>query len=99
MASITGHDGRVGPAPLRRQVEAERADLDAALAEVLASGRYLLGEQAEAFETEFAAELGAAHAVGVASGTDALELVLRALGVGKDDEVITQANTCVPTVA
>jgi dTDP-4-amino-4,6-dideoxygalactose transaminase len=99
MASITGNDARVAPAPLRRQVEAERARLDAALAGVLESGRYLLGEQLERFEAELAVTLGAAHAVGVASGTDAIELALRALGVGPGDEVVTQANTCLPTVA
>jgi dTDP-4-amino-4,6-dideoxygalactose transaminase len=80
-------------------VEAERAEVDAALAEVLDSGSFVLGEQGEGFEAEFAAELGAAHAIGVASGTDAIELALRALDVGSEDEVITQANTCVPTVA
>jgi dTDP-4-amino-4,6-dideoxygalactose transaminase len=99
MASITGNDARVAPAPLRRQVEAERGQLDAALAGVLESGRYLLGEQLERFEAELAVALGATHAVGVASGTDAIELALRALGVGPGDEVVTQANTCLPTVA
>jgi dTDP-4-amino-4,6-dideoxygalactose transaminase len=99
MATITGNDERVALAPLRRQVEAERADLDAALAAVLDSGRFVLGRQVERFEEEFAAATGAPHAVGVASGTDAIELALRALGVGPDDEVVTQANTCIPTVA
>jgi dTDP-4-amino-4,6-dideoxygalactose transaminase len=62
------------------------------------SGRFLLGEEGEAFEREFAAACGAAHAVGVASGTDAIELALRAVGLQRGDEVVTQANTCVPTV-
>ena len=52
-----------------------------------------------AFEEEFAAALGAKHAVGVASGTDAIELALRALDVGPGDDVITQANTCIPTIS
>jgi dTDP-4-amino-4,6-dideoxygalactose transaminase len=99
MATTTGNSERVAPAPLQRQVEAERAELDAALAAVLDSGRYLLGEQLELLETELAGAFGAAYAVGVASGTDAIELALRALGVGQGDEVVTQANTCLPTVA
>jgi dTDP-3-amino-3,4,6-trideoxy-alpha-D-glucose transaminase len=66
---------------------------------VLERGWFVLGEEVEAFEAEFAQHLGAGDAVGVASGTDAIELALRALGIGSGDEVITQANTCVPTVA
>lgn len=76
-----------------------RHEIDSAVADVLDSGWYVLGEQGRTFEAEFASYCGAAHAVGVASGTDAIELALRALGIGPDDEVITQANTCVPTVA
>jgi dTDP-4-amino-4,6-dideoxygalactose transaminase len=57
------------------------------------------GAAVEEFERAWAEYCGAAHAVGVASGTDALELALRAGGVGPGDEVITAANTCVPTVA
>jgi dTDP-3-amino-3,4,6-trideoxy-alpha-D-glucose transaminase len=83
---------------LRREVAAIRPELDAAIARVLDSGRFLLGEETAAFEEEFARASGTAHAVGVASGTDAVELALRAVGVGPGDEVITQANTCVPTV-
>jgi dTDP-4-amino-4,6-dideoxygalactose transaminase len=83
---------------LGRQVAAMRGELEAATARVLESGRFLLGEEGEALEREFAAACGAAHAVGVASGTDAVELALRAVGVQPGDEVVTQANTCVPTV-
>lgn len=83
---------------LRREDAAIRAELDAAIGRVLDSGRFLLGEEGRAFEREFAAAMGAGHAVGVASGTDAVELALRAVGVGPGDEVVTQANTCVPTV-
>jgi dTDP-3-amino-3,4,6-trideoxy-alpha-D-glucose transaminase len=83
---------------LGRQVAAMRDELEAATARVLDSGRFLLGEEGEALEREFAAACGAAHAVGVASGTDAVELALRAAGVQPGDEVVTQANTCVPTV-
>ena len=84
---------------LGRGVAELRHELDAALARVLSSGWFVLGREGKAFEEEFAAAAGAAHAVGVGSGTDAIELALRALGLGPGDEVVTQANTCVPTVA
>ena len=84
---------------LGRGVAALRTELDAAVARVLDSGWFVLGGEGRAFEEEFAASLGAAHAVGVASGTDAIELALRALELSPGDEVVTQANTCVPTVA
>jgi dTDP-4-amino-4,6-dideoxygalactose transaminase len=71
----------------------------ASLTAVLDSGSLILGPSVRQFEREFAAYCGAASAVGVASGTDALALALEALGVGPGDEVITVANTCVPTVA
>lgn len=67
--------------------------------EVLASGWYLQGAQNAAFEQEFAGYLGAAHAVGTGSGTDALELALRVCGVGPGDAVATVAHTAVATVA
>jgi dTDP-4-amino-4,6-dideoxygalactose transaminase len=60
---------------------------------VLRSGRYILGPEVEAFEAEFAAHLGVRHCVGVANGTDALTIALRALGVGKGDEVVVPALT------
>jgi dTDP-4-amino-4,6-dideoxygalactose transaminase len=60
---------------------------------VLESGHYVLGPEVEAFEAELAAWAGAAHAVGVASGTDALTIALRALGVGPGDEVVVPALT------
>jgi dTDP-3-amino-3,4,6-trideoxy-alpha-D-glucose transaminase len=85
-------------ADLRRESAALRAELEAAIARVVDSGRYLLGEEVSSFEAEFGVAVGAEHAVGVASGTDAVELALRAVGVEAGDEVITQANTCVPTV-
>lgn len=55
---------------------------------VLESGRYILGPEVEAFEAEFAAYLGVRHCVGVANGTDAITIALRALGVAEDDEVV-----------
>jgi dTDP-4-amino-4,6-dideoxygalactose transaminase len=73
--------------------------IDAAIARVLASGQYILGSEVEAFEAEFAAWLGVGHAVGVGSGTDALELALRASGIGPGDLVFTVSHTAVATVA
>ena len=63
------------------------------IAAVVRSGRYILGPEVAAFETEFAAHLGAKHCVGVANGTDALTIALRALGVAPGDEVIVPSFT------
>jgi dTDP-3-amino-3,4,6-trideoxy-alpha-D-glucose transaminase len=60
---------------------------------VLESGRFILGPEVEAFESEFADFVGAEHCVGLANGTDALEIGLRALGVGPGDEVVVPAFT------
>lgn len=76
-----------------------RVELDDALATVLGGDRFIGGPRVEEFERGFAAFCGAGEAVGVANGTDAIELALRALGVGAGDEVVTVANTCIPTVA
>jgi dTDP-4-amino-4,6-dideoxygalactose transaminase len=69
------------------------SDLHAAAARVIDSGWYVLGAELEAFEAEFAALCGVPHALGVGSGLDAIELALRALGVGPGDEVIVPAHT------
>jgi dTDP-4-amino-4,6-dideoxygalactose transaminase len=74
-------------------VAALRAELDAAIARVLDSGRYILGPEVSAFEEEFAAYCGARHAVGVANGTDAITIALRAMGVGPGDEVVVPSFT------
>jgi len=84
---------------LAREVGELRPALDGALARVLDSGRFVGGEEVERFERAFAGFCGASHAVGVASGTDAVSIALEAVGVRPGDEVITAANTCVPTVA
>lgn len=78
---------------------AARARIDRAVARVLASGRYILGPEVAAFEREFAAYIGCRHAVGVASGTDALTLALRALDLPPGATVATVAHTAVATVA
>lgn len=78
---------------------AHRRLIDDALRQTLDSGWYVLGEQVTAFELEFSAYLGAAHCVGVANGTDALTLALKACGIGAGDAVITVSHTAVATVA
>lgn len=74
---------------LSMQLRDDAADVQAAIARVVASGWFVLGPEVEQFEREFAAASGAAHAVGVGTGTDAIALALMALGIGKGDEVIT----------
>jgi dTDP-4-amino-4,6-dideoxygalactose transaminase len=78
---------------------AHAAEIDAAVARALRSGWYILGAEGRAFETSFAAWLGAAHAVGCGNGTDALALALRALDVGPGSAVATVSHTAVATVA
>jgi dTDP-4-amino-4,6-dideoxygalactose transaminase len=90
---------RVPFADPKRAVTALVGDLRAAVDRVLESGSYVLGDQVRGFETELATAFGASSAVGLASGTDAIELAIRALGLKSGAEVVTQANTCVPTVA
>jgi dTDP-4-amino-4,6-dideoxygalactose transaminase len=75
-----------------------REELDDAFAAVVSRGRFVGGPALERFEERFADFCGVPHAVGANSGTDALALALRALGVGLGEEVITPANTCVATV-
>jgi dTDP-3-amino-3,4,6-trideoxy-alpha-D-glucose transaminase len=70
-----------------------RGELDAAIARVVDSGRFILGPEVAAFEREWAAYCGAAHAIGVANGTDALTIALRAMGVGPGDEVVVPSFT------
>jgi len=72
-------------------------DVFEVLRRVVAAGRYILGPEVAAFEREFAAYCGVDGAVGLDSGTSALELALRALGIGPGDEVVTQANTFIAT--
>jgi dTDP-4-amino-4,6-dideoxygalactose transaminase len=82
---------------LPAQYQRIRAEMDAAIARVLAGAQFIKGEDCGAFEREFADHCGVAHAVGVANGTDALTLALRAYGVGPGDEVVTVANNFVAT--
>jgi aminotransferase EvaB len=77
---------------LRRHVDSMRPELERAARDVIDSGWFVLGAQVDAFESEFAAYCGSEHCIGVANGTDALELALRALGIGQGHRVATVAN-------
>ncbi|HTC60244.1 MAG TPA: DegT/DnrJ/EryC1/StrS family aminotransferase [Solirubrobacteraceae bacterium] len=74
-------------------LEPLREELREAVVRVLDSERYILGPEVQAFEQEFAAYCGAGHAVGVANGTEAITIALRAMGVGADDEVLVPSFT------
>ena len=74
-----------------------QGELDEAYRRVMESGWYILGEEVERFEAEFAAYCGARHCVGVGNGLEALHLILRAYGIGAGDEVIVPANTYIAT--
>jgi len=89
--------GRIPFVDLGPQHTALRAELDEAFARVLSSRRFVLGPEVDAFERELASAAGATHAVGVANGTDAIELALRAVGVTPGCEVIMPALTFVAT--
>lgn len=78
---------------------AHKDDLDRAIAETMASGRYILGPKVHSFEQRFAAYLGVGSCVGVANGTDAVSLALRACGVEAGDRVLTVSHTAVATVS
>lgn len=82
-----------------REYENEKHEIHAAVEKVLKSGRLILGDSVKNFEDAFAGYCGVKYGVGVNSGTDALFLGLKALGISAGDEVITVANTAVPTVS
>jgi dTDP-4-amino-4,6-dideoxygalactose transaminase len=82
---------------LRLPYQELRTELDLAYERVMQSGRYILGEEVEAFEAEFAAYCGARRCVSVANGLEALYLILKAYGIGTDDEVLVPANTFIAT--
>ncbi|GAI27330.1 unnamed protein product, partial [marine sediment metagenome] len=81
-----------------RQYRELKPEIDQAIQRVLDRGDFILGPEVGKFEEEFASFCGAAHAVGVGSGTEALTIALKAVDVGIDDEVVTVPNTFVATV-
>lgn len=84
---------RVEFVDLKRQYKNLKKEIDAAIDKVIGKGSFILGEELKEFEREFAKYCGAKYCVGVASGTDALFLSLKAMGIGIGDEVITAPNS------
>src|SRR5580692_5260957 len=84
---------------LSAQYHELKAEIDAAMGRVMASGQFILGKETAAFEEEFAAYSNVRYAIGVNSGTSALHLALLAAGIGPGDEVITVPCTFVATTA
>jgi dTDP-4-amino-4,6-dideoxygalactose transaminase len=82
---------------LKAATDSIRSEIDFAISRVLSSGQYILGDEVETFEAEYAEYCGAKYCVGVANGLDALHLVLRAWGIGPGDEVIVPSNTYIAT--
>jgi dTDP-4-amino-4,6-dideoxygalactose transaminase len=83
---------------LLAQYHSLKSEIDRAMADVIGQSAYIRGPALAVFEREFAAVVGARHAIGVASGTDALNLAVRVLGLGPGDEAITVPNTWISTV-
>ncbi|MDB9493688.1 DegT/DnrJ/EryC1/StrS family aminotransferase [Spirulina major CS-329] len=83
---------------LSSQHQPLQAEFDQCLSTLIAQGAFILGPDVAQFETAFAAASGSAHGVGVASGTDAIALGLRACGIGPGDEVLVPANTFIATL-
>ena len=92
-----GHSERIPFQDLPLQILGFRHELDAAIGSVVTHGRFILGPEVVAFERSWASFCKAREAVGVGSGTDALQLILRALGIGAGDEVITVTNSFIAT--
>ncbi len=82
---------------LTTQYQNIQAEIDAAIAEVIAQTAFISGKYARKFEEEFATWLGVDHCIGCANGTDAIEIMLKALGIGPEDEVIVPACTWIST--
>jgi dTDP-4-amino-4,6-dideoxygalactose transaminase len=93
-------DGVIIPVvDIARGDKALRPEIEAAIARVMDRAQFILGAEGEAFERAFASYIGVAHAVGVGSGTDALQIALLACGIGPGDEVITVSHTSPATIA
>lgn len=90
---------KILPADPKASYLAAQAEIDAAIKRVMLSGHYILGPELEAFEKEFSTAFGTVGTVGVANGTEAIELALLAAGIGPGDKVVTVANTVTATVS
>jgi len=90
---------KIAYADFSSQYAEERGELLPLLDEVMASGKYILGDIVSEFETNFAQLCQVQHALGVANGTDALFLSMKALGIGQDDEVITVPNSWISSAS
>ena len=84
---------------LKGQYENIRKEIDESIKRILEDGYFVLGKELESFEKNFASYCNREYGVGVGNGTDAIFLALKALGIGKDDEVISIPNTAIPTIA
>lgn len=82
---------------IQSQYKECKGDIDDAIGKVLDEGNYILGKQVSQFEENFAKYIGTKYAVGVSSGTEAIELALKCLGIGEGDEVITVSNSFIAT--
>ena len=96
---MTSTTTRIPFVDLHRQYDALKPRIDAAIASVIGRSAYIGGPELEEFQRWFAGFSGVRHALGVSSGTRALELVLRGLDIGSGDEVVTTANTFIATAA
>ena len=92
------HSLKVPFLDLALQYHSIQEELETAALRTLRSGRYIMGDEVVEFERKVAEYTGSRYAIGVASGTDAIHLSLRALGVGPGDDVLTVANVSAPTV-
>ncbi len=82
---------------LKAQYQSMKSEIDAAIASVIADTAFIKGKYVEKFDKEFAEFMGVKHSIGCANGTDAIEIVLRASGIGEGDEVIVPAHTWIST--
>jgi dTDP-4-amino-4,6-dideoxygalactose transaminase len=82
---------------LQLQYESIQPEIDQAVKEVLANAQFIGGEPVKRFEHQFSSLLGAKHCIGTGNGTDSLFIILKALGIGPGDEVITPAFSCIPS--
>ena len=99
--SMAGHDGSepaqyIYTSNPRANYLSYKQEIDAAVQAVLDSTTHIMGPAVERFERQFAASVGVEHGIGMSTGTDALHLALRGLGIGSGDEVITVSHTSLP---